>query len=108
MAAAVTARTVRVVIVVFDGPRILVVNVETCSCVVAYLKITFSSGIHVACSLFTHQAPALDLYSTKKHENSSTLCNKGGDGFQVEKRKVKTKLTASVNFLAALVCRLCY
>ncbi|XLR47371.1 hypothetical protein S83_032031, partial [Arachis hypogaea] len=35
-------------------------------------------------------------------ENSSTLCNKGGDGFQVEKRKVKTKLTASVKFLAAL------
>ncbi|XP_057721771.1 uncharacterized protein LOC130935878 [Arachis stenosperma] len=29
---------------------------------VTHSKITFSSGIHVACSLFTHQAPALDLY----------------------------------------------
>ncbi|XLR23341.1 hypothetical protein HN51_069676, partial [Arachis hypogaea] len=34
-------------------------------------------------------------------ENSSTLCNKGGDGFQVRKKKVKTKLTASTKFLAA-------
>ncbi|XLR66499.1 hypothetical protein S83_017171, partial [Arachis hypogaea] len=37
----------------------------------------------------------------EKAENSSTLCNKGGHGFQVGKRKVKTKLTAIAKFLAA-------